>query len=83
MHHYKISTRNAILEITHQVVGSMLNTKDITSVTFDAVYPWSDILASIKYAVIFSYHSTLQATPGQLFFGCDMLLDINLQPNYK
>ena len=39
MHHYKISTRNAILEITHQVVGSMLNTKDITSVTFDAVYP--------------------------------------------
>ena len=24
-----------------------------------------------------------QATLGQLVFGCDMLLDINFQPNYK
>ena len=42
---------NSILEIIHQVVGSMLKTKDLANVTFDAVAPWSDILASIAYAV--------------------------------
>jgi hypothetical protein len=73
---------NAILERIHQVVGSMLKTKDLANVIFDAVAPWSDILASVAYAVRCSYHSTLQATPGQLVFGRDMLLDIDFQPNW-
>ena len=50
---------------------------------FDAVSPWSNIIASITYAVRCSYHITLQATPGKLFFRSDMLLEINFQPNYK
>ena len=31
---------NAILERTHQVVSSMLKTKNLANVTFDAVAPW-------------------------------------------
>ena len=74
---------NAILEIIHQVFGSMLKTKDLANVMFDVVAPWSEILASIVYAVRCSYNSTLQATPGKLVFGRDMLLEINLQLNYR
>ena len=74
---------NAILERIHQVVGSMLKTKDLVNVVFDVVDPWSDILASIAFAVRCSHHSTLNATPGQLVFGRDMLLDIAYVPNYQ
>ena len=33
--------------------------------------------------VQFPYHSTLQATPEQLVFGNDMILDIYFKPNHK
>ena len=65
------------------VFGSMLKTKDLANFTYNAIAPWSDINTSIAYAVRCSYHRTLQATRGQLVFGCDMLLGINFQPNYK
>ena len=74
---------NAILERIHQVVGSMLKTQDLVNVTFDVANPWGEILAAIGYAVRCSYHSTLRATPGQLVFGRDMLLDLKFEPNYQ
>ena len=74
---------NAILERVHQVTGSMLKTHNLLEYIFDVVNPWSEILASIAYAVRCSYHSTLQATPGQLVFGRDMLLNIKFEPNYQ
>ena len=82
MHHYKISENNDILDRIHQVVSSILKTKDPSNVTFDAVAPWRNIIAYIVYALQWSYHSTLKATPGLLVFGHDLLLDINLQPDY-
>jgi hypothetical protein len=74
---------NAILERIHQVVGSMLKTRDLANIVFDVVDPWSKILASVAYAVRCSHHSTLGGTPGQLVFGRDMLLDIAFEPNYQ
>ena len=71
------------MERIHQVVDSMLKTKDMARVMFGAASLWREILASIPYAVRCLCHSTLQATPVQLIFGRDMLLDINFQPNYK
>ena len=61
----------------------MLKTKDLANVTFDAVAPLSKILSYIAYAVQLSYHSMIQATPGQLVFGHDIPPDINFQSNYK
>ena len=75
--------KNAIIDRIHQVLGSMIKTKDLANVMFDVDAPWSKIIASIAYTVRLSYHSTLQATPGQVVFGCDMLLYINFQTNYK
>ena len=73
---------NAILERIHQVVGSMLKTKDLVNIEFDELDMWNPILASIAYAIRCSHHSTLNATPGQLVFGRDMLLDLKFEPNY-
>ena len=42
---------NFILERITQVVGSMINTKDLSRITFDTVSLWSDIIAYIAYAV--------------------------------
>ena len=61
----------------------MLKTKDLDNVKFDAVSLWSDIIESITYAARYSYHITLQTTPGKLLFGSNMLLDIYFQQNYK
>ena len=74
---------NAILERVHQVVGSMLKTKDLVNIEFDELDMWSPILASVAYAIRCSHHSTLNATPGQLVFGRDMLLDLKFEPNYE
>ena len=61
----------------------MLKIKDLAHVTLDAVSMWIDILAYITYAVQFSYHSMLQDTSVQLLFGCNIIIDIHFQPNYK
>ena len=74
---------NAILERIHQVVGSMLKTKDLVNIKFDELDMWNPILASVAYAIRCRNHSTLNATPGQLIFGRDMLLDLKFDPNYK
>ena len=39
--------------------------------------PRTDILAHVSWAIRSLYHSTLQATPDQLVFGQDMLLNIH------
>ena len=55
----------------------MLLTKNLSNREFDYINPWGDIISSISWAIRASYHHTLQATPGQLVFGRDMLLNIS------
>ena len=62
----------------------MLKTKHLVNVKFDELDMWNPILASVAYAIrCCSHHSTLKATPGQLVFGRDMLLDLKFEPNYN
>lgn len=55
---------NAILEGVHQVIEDMLRNKDLENNNFDLLDPWTDILASVTWAINSSYHSTKEATPG-------------------
>ena len=77
MHHYKNPQANSILESIHQVFGSIIKTKNLPNVTFNAVDSWSKIIAYILYVVRCLYHTALQSTPGKLVFGRDMLLGIH------
>ena len=74
---------NSILERVHQVLGNMLRTKDLQTHDFDDVDPWSDLLASVAWAICSTHHTTLQATPGQLVFGRDMLLNVKFIADWE
>lgn len=80
-----ITTRNpqanAIIERIHQTIGNILRTFDIGEV--DEADPWSGILAATMFAVRATCHTTTQATPMQLVFQRDAILNIPYQANWE
>ena len=74
---------NAILERLHQVLGDMLRTKNLEQYDFDNVDPWGELLASVAWAIRSTHHTTLQASPAQLVFGRDMLLDMKFLADWE
>ena len=74
---------NAVLERIHQVVGDMLRSKDLENYDFNPTDPWSDILASVAWAIRNTVHRTLDATPGQLVFGRDMIFHDTFRANWQ
>ena len=73
-----ITTRNpqsnAIIERIHQTIGNIIRTFDVSNIVNSD--PCSGILASTMFAVRATYHTTLQASPMQLVFGRDAILNI-------
>ena len=67
---------NGIIERIHQVVGNSLRTFELESATLNEDNPWTPYLALVAWAVCSTYHTILNATPGQLIFGRDMVLPI-------
>ena len=56
-----------------QVVGAMILKHEINDRTFDEIDPWVPILHNITWEIRSTYHTTTQASLGQLVFGRDML----------
>ena len=73
-----ITTRNpqsnAIIERIHQNIVNIISTFDVSNIVNND--PWSGILAATMFAVRATYHTTLQASPMQLVFGRDAILNI-------
>ena len=61
-----------ILERVHQVLVSMLRTKNLTKYDFDDMDPWISLLDLVACAIYRAHHTTLQAIPDKLVFGKDM-----------
>ncbi len=80
-----ITTRNpqanAIIERVHQTIGNIIRTFDVQTV--DETDPWAGILAATMFAVRATYHTTLQASPMQLVFGRDAILNIKHVTNWE
>ncbi len=74
---------NAIIERVHAVIGNMLRTYKLNKFEFDPNDYWSDLLASVAWAIQATYHTVLQASPGQLIFGHNMLLNLNYNAKWK
>ena len=82
-----ITTRNpqanSIVERVHQVVHNMIRTQgikdksDLDSTTIDG------ILAAVRSAVLSVVHMTNRATPMQLVFGRDALLNISFEADWQ
>ena len=49
----------------------------------DADDPWAGILSAASFAMKSTFHTTLKATPGQLVFGRDMILNIQHEADWQ
>ena len=73
---------NAIIERVHQVLGNALRTFELEKRELDETNPFEPFLTATAYAIRSTYHTTLQATPGQLVFGRDMILPTEFKANW-
>jgi transposase InsO family protein len=71
---------NAIIERIHQTLGNILRTFDYDEL--DEKDPWSGILSAASFSVRATYHTTTQATPMQIVFGRDAILNIKHTANW-
>ena len=74
---------NLVLERIHQVLANVLRTFELEERDINKEDPWTGILNAVGWAVRSTYHTTLQATPGQLVFGRDMVFNIAHEANWK
>ena len=82
-----ISTRNpqanAVVERVHQTLANLIRSQEIQNDPYvDEDDPWTGILAATAFALRSTYHTTLQATPGQLVFGRDMILNLQFKADW-
>ena len=70
---------NAIVEHgTHQMLRNLIRSFELQdNLYLDMDDPWLGILAAAAFAMCSAYHTTLRATPGQLIFGRDMILNMH------
>ena len=61
----------------------MIRSKDLANYNLDSTDPWSDILASVAWSIRSTVHTTLEATPGQLVFGRDMIFQDTFKANWQ
>jgi hypothetical protein len=68
---------NAIVERAHQTLGNLIRSFQLQDKPYyDLDDPWGGILMAVAFALRSTYHMTLQAMPGQLVFGMDMVLNV-------
>jgi hypothetical protein len=67
---------NAFIERAHQTLGNLIRSFQLQDKPYyDPDDPFGGILAAVAFAIRSTYHMTLQAMPGQLIFGRDMVLN--------
>jgi hypothetical protein len=74
---------NSIIERVHQTIGNMIRSFQLGQLEIDEDDPFSGVLAAMMFATRATYHMTTQATPIQLVFGRDAILNTNFDANWK
>ena len=82
-----ITTRNpqanSIIERVHKTIGDMIRSAQPQELGDDVEDPLEGVLAAVAFGVRATYHTTLQATPAQLVFGRDSILNIKHEANWE
>ncbi len=72
--HQGLTTRNSqansIIERIHQTLGNIIRT-------------WDGILSAAMFVLRATYHIALQATPCQLVFGQDAMLNVKFEADWQ
>ena len=81
-----ITTRNpqanSILERAHHTIRNILRMFQVNNHELDQNDPWSRILSAVIFAMRSTVHTTTQATPIQLVFGCDAIMNLTFDANW-
>ena len=83
-----ITTRNpqanSVVERVHQVIHNMIRVWQIrTKKDLDKDFRWLGILSAIRQAVTSTVHTTTRASPAQLVFGRNALLNISFVADWQ
>jgi hypothetical protein len=73
---------NRVIERVHLTLGNMLRSFEMQNKTLNEEDPWSSFLEVTAWAIRSTYHTTLHATPTQLVFGRDMILNIKFKADW-
>ena len=63
------------MEQIHQFIAKLICMFYFKNSCLDEEDPWAGILAFTYFSVQSTYHITLQATPHQMVFGCEIILN--------
>ena len=66
---------NAVLERIHQTLGNIIRTYQLHQMEVDETDPWAGILSTAMFALRATYHTVLKATPCQVVFSRDAMLN--------
>jgi hypothetical protein len=73
---------NGIIERVHQTLRDNLATFELSNRELQEYDPFGSFISAAAWAIRSTIHTTLQATPGQLVFGRDMLLNIPFKADW-
>jgi len=74
---------NSIFERVHQTLGNIIRTFEIHDSEMTTESPWDGILSAAMFTLRATYHTTLQATPMQLVFSRDTMLNVKFQADWQ
>jgi hypothetical protein len=82
-----ITTRNpqanAMVERAHGTIHNMIRTQSIKDKRDLAFGKWDGILSALGFAMRATVHTTNRASPAQLVFGRDAMLNVNFEANWQ
>ena len=72
---------NSILERSHQTIDNTLHIFQVNNQEPEQDEPWSRIFSTVIFVVQSTVHTTTQATPMQLVFTCDTIMNLMFDAN--
>jgi hypothetical protein len=74
---------NSILERVHKVLHNMVQVLELKVARDLPDYGWTSILSAIRQAIRSTVHTTSRATPTQLVFSRDAILNVSCEANWQ
>ena len=74
---------NSMVERCHQTIGNIIRTFTEDFGELDEDKPWYGIIAATKFACHATVHTTLNASPSQLVFGRDAIMNTRFEADWQ
>ena len=74
---------NSMIERIHQTLGNIIQTLELYEDVEATQETWDGVLSAAMFALRATMHTTMQATPMQLVFGRDAILNIQFEADWE